>query len=108
MKHSIMKRRDFLRSAAALTAVSALPVVGTAALADAHEGSARDLGPPLGDGGVQGEAPAPISESERETRREKARRLMRKHGFGAMLIEPGANMSYFAGIEWERSERLFA
>jgi Xaa-Pro dipeptidase len=52
--------------------------------------------------------PAPIAESEREQRREKARRLMKQLGYSAMLIEPGANMTYFAGIDWGRSERLFA
>jgi len=33
---------------------------------------------------------------------------MKQLGYSAMLIEPGANMNYFAGIEWGRSERLFA
>jgi Xaa-Pro dipeptidase len=33
---------------------------------------------------------------------------MKELGYSAMLIEPGANMSYFAGIDWGRSERLFA
>lgn len=53
-------------------------------------------------------APAPISESERAQRRDKAQTLMKQLGFAALLIEPGANMTYFAGIEWGRSERLFA
>ena len=53
-------------------------------------------------------APTPITEEERSQRREKARRLMKQLGYSAMLIEPGANMNYFAGIEWGRSERLFA
>jgi len=52
--------------------------------------------------------PAPISEAERAARRDKAQRLMQQLGYSAMLIEPGANMQYFAGIEWGRSERLFA
>ncbi|HEY6089337.1 MAG TPA: Xaa-Pro peptidase family protein, partial [Gemmatimonadaceae bacterium] len=54
------------------------------------------------------DAPPPISESERAQRREKAQRLMKELGYSAMLIEPGANMVYFTGIEWGRSERLFA
>lgn len=33
---------------------------------------------------------------------------MQQLGYAAMLIEPGPNMQYFAGIEWGRSERLFA
>lgn len=52
--------------------------------------------------------PAPISEAEREQRRNTARRLLRQLDFAAMLVEPGPNMTYFAGIEWGRSERLFA
>ena len=54
------------------------------------------------------DAPAPISENERAQRREKAQRLMKELGYSAMLIEPGANMMYFSGIDWARSERLFA
>jgi Xaa-Pro dipeptidase len=54
------------------------------------------------------DAPPPISETERIARREKAQRLMKELGFSAMLIEPGANMNYFSGMEWGRSERLFA
>lgn len=54
------------------------------------------------------DAPAPISESEREQRREKAQRLMKELGYSAVLIEPGPNMMYFSGIDWARSERLFA
>jgi Xaa-Pro dipeptidase len=53
-------------------------------------------------------APSPISEAERAERRDKAQTLMKQLGYSAMLIEPGANMNYFAGIEWGRSERLFA
>jgi Xaa-Pro dipeptidase len=96
-----MKRRDFLRSASAAAALGTLPGVG----------SIKPLGafsPPVDNGPKSRPVPAPISESEREARREKARRLMSQLGFGAMLIEPGANMNYFAGIEWGRSERLFA
>jgi Xaa-Pro dipeptidase len=33
---------------------------------------------------------------------------MKELGYSAMLIEPGANMTYFAGIDWGRSERLLA
>lgn len=51
---------------------------------------------------------APISPAERERRILRARRLMRDHGIDAILIEPGASMAYFTGIEWWRSERLTA
>lgn len=51
---------------------------------------------------------APISVAEREGRIERARRLMRDHGIDAILIEPGASMVYFTGVQWWRSERLTA
>jgi Xaa-Pro aminopeptidase len=33
---------------------------------------------------------------------------MGQYGIGALLIEPGASMVYFTGVEWWRSERLTA
>jgi len=33
---------------------------------------------------------------------------MKELGYSAMLLEPGANMMYFSGMDWARSERLFA
>ncbi|HEX6627379.1 MAG TPA: aminopeptidase P family N-terminal domain-containing protein, partial [Gemmatimonadaceae bacterium] len=103
-----MKRREFLRSTAALTAITAMPVGSSVRSAGAQETSASVSDPNAPAGARGAPAPAPISESEREERREKARKLMGQLGFSAMLIEPGANMNYFAGIEWGRSERLFA
>ena len=52
--------------------------------------------------------PIPISVAEREARIECARRLMRAQGIDALLIEPGASLIYFTGVEWHRSERLTA
>jgi len=51
---------------------------------------------------------APIGAAERLRRLDKARQLMRRHGLGAILIEPGASLDYFTGIQWWRSERLTA
>jgi len=91
-----MLRREFIQRTSALTAALALPdsVTTRGTL------SASTVVPPS--------SPAPISESERDLRRAKAQRLMAQLGFAAMLVEPGANMVYFTGIEWARSERLFA
>jgi Xaa-Pro aminopeptidase len=33
---------------------------------------------------------------------------MRRHGIGAVLIEPGSSLVYFTGVRWGRSERLTA
>lgn len=50
----------------------------------------------------------PISAAEREGRIERARGLMREHDIDAILMEPGASLIYFTGVEWWRSERLTA
>jgi Xaa-Pro dipeptidase len=50
----------------------------------------------------------PITPAERLSRIAKAQRLMRQHGLGAILIEPGASLVYFTGVRWSRSERLTA
>jgi Xaa-Pro dipeptidase len=33
---------------------------------------------------------------------------MQRHGIGAILVEPGASLDYFTGVQWGRSERLTA
>lgn len=50
----------------------------------------------------------PISLVERQVRIAKAQRMMREAGISALLIEPGASLIYFTGIQWWRSERLTA
>ncbi|HEU0133657.1 MAG TPA: aminopeptidase P family N-terminal domain-containing protein, partial [Allosphingosinicella sp.] len=51
---------------------------------------------------------APITSAERLGRIAKAQQLMRRHGLGSVLIEPGASLDYFTGVRWGRSERLTA
>ena len=50
----------------------------------------------------------PIGAQERQARIAKAQRLMRDQGLSALLIEPGASLVYFTGVQWWRSERLTA
>ncbi|WP_374990377.1 M24 family metallopeptidase [Sphingosinicella sp. LHD-64] len=50
----------------------------------------------------------PIGREEFARRLAKAQRLMGEQGFAAILIEPGASMTYFSGVQWWRSERLTA
>jgi len=49
-----------------------------------------------------------ITSAERESRIKKAQTLMQKMNISALIIEPGAAMDYFSGIQWWRSERLTA
>ncbi|WP_093451538.1 Xaa-Pro peptidase family protein [Sphingomonas sp. YR710] len=50
----------------------------------------------------------PITPAERLARIAKVQGLMRAQGLTALLIEPGASLAYFTGIQWHRSERLTA
>ena len=52
--------------------------------------------------------PPPISREERLARLAKARTLMKQNGIGAIMVEPGASLDYFTGVQWWRSERLTA
>ena len=49
-----------------------------------------------------------ISSNERLVRVAKAQNIMQKQNIAALVIEPGASMDYFSGIQWWRSERLTA
>jgi Xaa-Pro dipeptidase len=48
---------------------------------------------------------APIGAAERESRQERARKLLRDGGLDALVAEAGPSMQYFAGEAWQRSER---
>jgi Xaa-Pro dipeptidase len=52
--------------------------------------------------------PPPIGREERLKRLERARQLMQRSGIGAIIVEPGASLDYFTGVQWWRSERLTA
>jgi Xaa-Pro dipeptidase len=50
----------------------------------------------------------PIAREEYLARIARAQALMQAQGIAALLIEPGASMTYFTGVQWWRSERLTA
>ncbi|WP_370337282.1 M24 family metallopeptidase [Parvularcula marina] len=87
----MITKRDFLKTAAAGTALAGLTTAGTAS---ATGSAIRDVGP--------------ITTDERIARIEKAQRLMGEHGLGGILLEPGPSMTYFTGLTWWRSERMTA
>ncbi len=105
-----MQRREFVQRGATLAGGAAL--LGLTPT-EAAAGPAPEAQPVIAPGLAPlrsrwADAPAPITESERAQRRDKAQRLMKELGYSALLIEPGPNMMYFSGIDWGRSERLFA
>jgi Xaa-Pro aminopeptidase len=98
-------RRDFLRFSAAAAGLSLLNGVIPDVLAGAPQATQPEAIRRLRrmtDGIV------PISAGERQTRIEKARRLMRDNHIDAIYIEPGTSMLYFTGMRWGTSERMFA
>ncbi len=105
-----MERRQFIQRGATLAGGAALLGVTPAEVEAAQVlGNVRGIAPGLPPFHSRlADVPAPITEAERAARRGKAQLLMQELGYSAMLIEPGANMTYFAGIDWGRSERLFA
>jgi Xaa-Pro dipeptidase len=50
---------------------------------------------------------APISHAERAPRRARAAELLAARGIDALLVEPGATLTYLTGVSWGLSERLF-
>ena len=104
-----MERRQFVQRGATLAGGAALLGFNRVEAGAEQVFDEQRVAPELaGLASRTADAPLPISETERIARREKAQRLMKELGFSAMLIEPGANMNYFSGMEWGRSERLFA
>jgi Xaa-Pro dipeptidase len=103
-----MKRRDFVQRAALLGGAASLGLDPSSALANGLDAAHTRVSNDMPNRTALRDAPLPISETERAHRRDKAQRLMKDLGYSALLIEPGANMTYFTGIEWARSERLFA
>ena len=91
-----MERRALLSMAGVTAALAALAPSRVFA-----QDAATALKPMTGD-------VKPIERAEYLARIDKARALMGKHGIGALLIEPGASLVYFTGVQWWRSERLTA
>jgi Xaa-Pro dipeptidase len=93
MRPFAFDRRRFLGAAAASAALSVVPTRLLAAATDV-------LAPAT--------LPPPITKDERLARVRLAQERMRAEEIGTVVIEPGASLDYFTGIQWWRSERLTA
>src|SRR4029453_18717280 len=96
-----MHRRTFLHWSGAAGVAAGMPALAVSAV-DAQDAPAaiRALRP-MTDG------ISPITDAERRTRVEKARRLMTENRIDALLVEGGSTMFYFTGVRWGLSERPF-
>ncbi len=95
MRQFGMGRRAFLATGTALAATTLSGTAWNAAAAAVADPAPIRLPPPIG-------------RAERLARLAKARTLMNRYGIGSILIEPGASLDYYTGIQWSRSERLTA
>jgi Xaa-Pro dipeptidase len=86
---------------AALAGLAAIPLLARSAVVRAAEPDLSALSDITS--GV-----APIGAGERVARIARAQALMKAHGIGAVMIEPGSSLIYFTGVNWHRSERLTA
>ena len=97
-----LTKRAFLKASGA--SLAALPL-GASALAPSTSGSEIRASQSLKN--ITQDVQA-ISANERRARVAKAQKLMKQYNIAAMVLEPGAEMDYFSGIQWWRSERLSA
>ncbi len=98
-----MKRRNFLKTGAA---ASLTPLFASAALSEAQPAQVKSF-PPEKITALRDRI-KPITKEERIARQQQARKLMSDLGIDAIFFEGGTSLSYFTGIGWGRSERLFA
>jgi len=95
-------KRNFLKASGATIASLSL---ATSALASSSENPKSKKIPELKN--ITAHVSA-ISPQERQARIQKAQQLMQSLDIAALVIEPGASMDYFSGIQWWRSERVTA
>lgn len=97
-----ISKRDFLKaSGATLASLTIINQVTANTSVDASEGSNTELK------NMTTNVSA-ITAKERFERITKAQEIMAKLNVAALILEPGAAMDYFSGIQWWRSERVTA
>lgn len=101
-----LDRRQFTGLLAGMVVGSACRPEGSA-LAAATDGDPCDPPAPIAALKPMLDGVEPITAEERARRLDRARQLMGSTGVGAVLMEPGANLSYFTNVRWGRSERPF-
>jgi Xaa-Pro dipeptidase len=101
-------RREFIGTASAVLAGTALGAVRTHAQRPTPAQTSGDLPPAIKALKSMTDQAKPITIDERRVRLDKARALMKSNGMNAMMLTGGTSMEYFTGIRWGLSERLLA
>jgi Xaa-Pro dipeptidase len=95
------RRRFLLTSAAATAAAPALTLTAQSPQPEKLPPAIAALPSHRGEG-------TPITLAEREQRLDRARVLMHQNKIDALAITTGTSLTYFTGLRWGQSERLFA
>jgi Xaa-Pro dipeptidase len=101
-------RRNFLRLSAGIAGATLLGSESLFAEPEVESAQQREVPDAIRQLKRMTEGVVPITLEERRGRIEKARRLMREKRIDAIYLEPGTSMSYFTGMRWGTSERMFA
>ena len=104
----MLTRRSLLRSAAALAPVLPPLLPLSSQDDDTTPRSPARLPPAILALSDRSHEAVPISLAEREHRIERARELLTKNHLDALVVCTGVSLTYFTGLEWDLSERLFA
>jgi len=94
-------RRDFLRLSAGMAGATLLG----SSMVHAQQGSQPEAIRRLR---RMTDNVVPITPDERKARIAKAQKLMVEQKIDAIYLEPGSSMSYYTGMRWGTSERMFA
>ena len=97
----MLTRRRLLQTTASLAAV---PVLRGFAAAEPHANLPRSIAALKS---MRAQV-RPITTEERRARLDRAQQLMRENKIDAILLAGGTSLTYFTGMRWGNSERLFA
>lgn len=102
----MFSRRSFVKLGSLAAGVAASPWLPRDAAAGQAPGPAQP--PAIAALASMRDLASPITADERRGRIEKARRLMAEQKIDAVMLTGGTSLTYFSGIRWGLSERLFA
>ena len=91
-----------------LAAGGGLALGGAAVRGRAQQDADQSLEERFGDLTDQRSTQQPISSAEKTARVQRLGRILSARGLDAIVIEPGATLTYLSDVTWGTSERLFA
>jgi len=100
----MVSRRRFLQ----LGSVAATATLAGSASGESADSKCPSVPPSIASLKSRKDEARPITTAERTERQQRARQLMQQNGIGAIVLTEGSSLTYFTGVKWWGSERLFA